>query len=328
MPKISVIVPVYRVEPYLHRCIDSILGQTYIDLELILVDDGSPDNCGAICDEYAQKDSRVHVIHQENGGLSAARNAGMDWVFANSDSQWITFIDSDDWIHHAYLETMILAAEQHSVTQVMCDDIETDHFMEDAAVPEDCVQVVDPEYAYVHHYAWCMTACDKILHRSLLENLRFPVGKLHEDAYVTHLMTFASDRIALCHAKLYYYYCNPGSITRVKWSEKRLEEFEGHEVRLSYLQKSGYTKAYVTELEVYAFMLFAQLQDLRLLSKKEKCYRNHMKELRVKAVEVFREARKHGLFPYRDKNLWIYELVYPIKPVWFVRNIWKKLINS
>ena len=93
MAQISVIVPVYKVEAYLHRCVDSILRQTCRDFELILVDDGSPDNCPAICDEYAALDPRVRVIHQENGGLSAARNAGIDWAFANSNSQWITFVD-------------------------------------------------------------------------------------------------------------------------------------------------------------------------------------------------------------------------------------------
>ena len=87
MPTISVIVPVYKVEKYIHRCVDSILGQSYADFELILVDDGSPDNSGAICDDYAAKDSRVRVIHKENGGLSAARNTGIDWVFDHSDSQ-------------------------------------------------------------------------------------------------------------------------------------------------------------------------------------------------------------------------------------------------
>ena len=85
MPSISVIVPVYKVENFLHRCVDSILAQTFEDFELILVDDGSPDNCGAICEEYARKDSRIQVIHQKNGGLSAARNAGIDWAFANSN---------------------------------------------------------------------------------------------------------------------------------------------------------------------------------------------------------------------------------------------------
>ncbi len=99
MPSVSIIVPVYKVEPYLHRCIDSVLVQTLSDFELVLVDDGSPDNCGKLCDEYAENDVRIHVIHQENGGLSAARNAGLDCVFAISSSQWITSVDSDDWIH-------------------------------------------------------------------------------------------------------------------------------------------------------------------------------------------------------------------------------------
>ena len=103
MPIISVIVSVYKVEPYIRQCVDSILAQTFTDFELILVDDGSPDNCGAICDEYAAQDCRVRVIHQENGGLSAARNAGIDWAFANSDSQWLAFVDSDDWVHPDYL---------------------------------------------------------------------------------------------------------------------------------------------------------------------------------------------------------------------------------
>ena len=113
MPLISVIVPVYKVEEYLSRCVDSILSQTFEDFELILIDDGSPDNCGKICDEYTKKDNRVHVIHQENGGLSSARNAGIDWAFENSDSEWLTFIDSDDWVHIQYLD-LLLSKFNHS----------------------------------------------------------------------------------------------------------------------------------------------------------------------------------------------------------------------
>ena len=103
MSFISIIVPVYRVEKYLSRCIDSILSQTFKDFELILVNDGSPDNSGDICNKYAEKDKRVIVLNQANGGLSSARNAGLNWLYDNSDSQWITFVDSDDWIHPNYL---------------------------------------------------------------------------------------------------------------------------------------------------------------------------------------------------------------------------------
>ena len=99
MPEISVIVPVYKVEQFLHRCVESILRQSFYNFELILVDDGSPDSCGDICDAYAAKDNRIHVIHQKNGGLSAARNSGIDYVMAHSDSHWLDFVDSDDWVH-------------------------------------------------------------------------------------------------------------------------------------------------------------------------------------------------------------------------------------
>ncbi len=118
MSTVSIIVPVYKVEPYLRRCVDSILAQTFTDFELILVDDGSPDNCPAICDEYVEKDDRVHVIHQENGGLSAARNAGIDWAFANSNSQWLNFVDSDDWVHPEYLERLRNAAGNKEFTSI------------------------------------------------------------------------------------------------------------------------------------------------------------------------------------------------------------------
>ena len=112
MAKISVIVPVYKVEQYLNRCIDSLLCQTFSDFELILVDDGSPDACPAICDSYAEKDARVHVIHQANGGLSAARNAGIEWSLQKSDSEWISFVDSDDWVHERYLESLFSAVRE------------------------------------------------------------------------------------------------------------------------------------------------------------------------------------------------------------------------
>ena len=112
--KISVVVPIYKVEKYLRECVDTITGQTYSNLEIILVDDGSPDNCPAICDEYAKNDGRIRVIHQKNGGLSAARNTGIDWVFKNSDSMWFSFIDSDDWVHPQYLELLLEANNKYS----------------------------------------------------------------------------------------------------------------------------------------------------------------------------------------------------------------------
>lgn len=326
MPKISVIIPVYKVEDYLHRCVDSILGQSYQNFELILVDDGSPDNCGAICEEYARKDNRIHVIHQKNGGLSAARNAGIDWVFENSDSQWLTFVDSDDWVHKDYLKMLLEAANANNAALAMCGFTNTDSKIEDPVIEGNVFRKLAAEDAYVTCYSMCMTACCKIYRRHLFDSVRFPVGKLHEDAYVTHILTFEAKQIAVCDAPLYYYYTNPGSITRVKWTEKRLNQFEGHETRLAYLQEKGYNNAYRAELEAYTRALFVQMQDLRILSKKEHTYRKYMKMLRPKMMSAFRQVRRHGLLPFDKGNIWIYELAYPIKPVWIIRNLMEKLL--
>ena len=125
MPQISVIVAVYKMPEYLPRCIEGILNQTFRDLELILVDDGSPDNCGSICDSYASKDPRVHVIHKKNEGVCVARNTGLDWVYAHSDSGWIFFHDNDDWIHPQTLERMLRAALDFQADISICGYQET-----------------------------------------------------------------------------------------------------------------------------------------------------------------------------------------------------------
>lgn len=128
MSSISVIVPVYKVEKYLDRCVKSILAQTFADFELLLVNDGSPDACPQMCDDYEKQDHRIHVIHQKNGGLSAARNAGLDWLYANSQSQWITFIDSDDWVHPTYLESLLDAVKEYNSQVSMCQLLVTENY--------------------------------------------------------------------------------------------------------------------------------------------------------------------------------------------------------
>ena len=166
MPKISVIVPVYNVEAYLKRCVDSILAQTYTDFELILVDDGSPDNCPAMCDEYALQDRRVKVIHQQNGGLSAARNAGIDWGFQNSNSEWFSFVDSDDCVHPKYLEALLNAAIGSYV-----------EFTEDVPAIEIVAepQIRNTEDFFIEKHVNAIIACGKLYRRKCFEEIRYPV---------------------------------------------------------------------------------------------------------------------------------------------------------
>ena len=121
MSSICVIIPIYDAEAYLYRCVDSVLRQTLQDFELILIDDGSLDNSGLICDDYAGQDNRIHVIHQENRGLSAARNAGLDYAFENLKCDWISFIDSDDWVHPRYLEILFKSVNDKKVKVSACN---------------------------------------------------------------------------------------------------------------------------------------------------------------------------------------------------------------
>lgn len=221
MAEISVIVPVYKVEPYLKRCVDSILAQTYGDFELILVDDGSPDNCGRICDEYTRLDDRVVAIHQKNGGLSAARNAGLDWMFANSNSRYVAFIDSDDWIAPDYLAELRKGCE---LCDVAC--VEPLEIKEGEAVEENAGEVIwdtMPPGIYWKCRYLPMTAWGKLFKRELLKNVRFPAGKVHEDEYVIPGLLFACKRVASSDAKLYIYFRRGDSIMGVGYGVRRLD---------------------------------------------------------------------------------------------------------
>ena len=125
MALVSIITPVYNTEKLLPRCLNSILSQTFSDFELILVNDGSKDGSGALCEAYAARDSRIHVIHQENSGVSVARNTALDWVNANSDSRWILFVDSDDWVHPQILETLLQLNQTYGTKVSACGYLET-----------------------------------------------------------------------------------------------------------------------------------------------------------------------------------------------------------
>jgi glycosyltransferase involved in cell wall biosynthesis len=244
MPLISVIVPVYQVEPYLHRCVDSILAQTLTDFELILVDDGSPDNCGAICDEYAAKDSRIHVIHQENGGLSAARNAGIDWVFAHSDSQWITFVDSDDLIQHEMLEVMLDCVLKNSADICVCKLQIFESENDIKPFTGNCSSTILSNRAacmrlYDNDGANMTVSCAKLFRRTLFFNLRFPKGKLHEDEATTYRALYSANQVVDIKAPFYCYRVNPTSIMNSGFSAKRFDALEALEDRKRFFQEKG-----------------------------------------------------------------------------------------
>lgn len=263
--QISVIVPVYKVEPYLRCCIDSILAQTFTNFELILVDDGSPDNCGAICDEYAAKDKRITVIHQKNGGLSAARNAAIDWCFANSKTEWITFVDSDDAIVPSCLETMYRYAEKTSADTVIAQEYDFSNDEEIRSITEEVKSVktipgkkasagVYQRMSGVSFYAW-----GKLYRKSLLQGMRYPVGKQFEDEDLTPKLLYKSMMVTVLDAHLYCYRMREDSIVHVPFSLRRFDHLEGMDscilffkeknedelVRLAEKRKKEYVAKYV-----------------------------------------------------------------------------------
>lgn len=211
---VSIIVPVYNVEKYLKRCIDSILKQRYQNLEIILIDDGATDQSGSICDEYKEKDNRIIVIHQKNGGLSAARNAGLDIA----SGSWIMFVDSDDWVSEDYVSHAVKTASEQQADVVLFDyiladdngpysteNLHPDYHEGYLAKPELMCGLADGR---IPNYVCC-----KLFHRKFFRETRFPAGIVWEDMAMIYLMMDQADRIFYTEHPTYYYYQRRDSIS-------------------------------------------------------------------------------------------------------------------
>lgn len=322
MPLISVIVPVYNVEPYLARCIDSILSQTFTDFELILVDDGSPDNCGKICDEYAQKDKRIHVIHKENGGLSSARNAGIDWVFASSDSQWITFIDSDDWIHPQYLELLLLATTDNNTDISICEYEETSEFSDFQVIGDVISQNLPPEDLFVNHHVTAVIACCKLYKKSCFENIRYPLGKLHEDEFTTYKILFEKSLVSYLKEPLYFYYTNPDSIVRKEWTPKRLDAIQAFHEQIAYFRKNGFNNALKKCERIILWYIVSQIKIIEKSDNLKSYAVILRKDLRA-SIKDYKKDLKLSI--RTDTSL--YEKAYPLltKVFLIIVSLFKKL---
>lgn len=242
-PLISVIVPIYNVECYLKICIDSIVNQTYSNLEIVLVDDGSPDRCPEICDEYAKKDNRVKVIHQDNGGLAHARNVGI----ANSNGEYLTFVDSDDYVSNDYVENLYKGIAELGADISIASFYA---FKRDVACRQTsgsfAIEEISKEKAiscYCSINAECsmpfISACNKIYRRSLFYEIEFPKGKLYEDAFTTYKLIDGAKKIVYSTTKLYYYRINPQSILGQSFKEKHIEMVEAFRDARDYFYQKG-----------------------------------------------------------------------------------------
>ena len=310
MPEISVIVPVYKVEQFLHRCVDSILHQSFYDFELVLVDDGSPDNCGTICDGYAETDNRIHVIHQENGGLSAARNTGIDYVMKTSESHWIAFVDSDDWVHPDYLKILYNTAKHTSCKLSACGFFKTEGepFPEVQDTAAQCLSA-DDYYCGQSHGGVTAVAWNKLYHRSLFKKLRYPIGKLHEDEFTTYQAVYEAGRIGVTSAQLYAYYQNPEGIMRSQWNPRRMHVLEAFEQQLVFARDRGNDRFQRKIAEQYLFSVYEHLKQAQVV---------YRKELRRKLRKAIRQYLECNGFPEKSSISWAYEAAYPCKPFWWL----------
>lgn len=327
MPQISVIVPVYNVEKYLHRCIDSILVQTFEDFELILIDDGSPDRCGAICDEYAEQDNRIHVIHQENRGLSAARNAGIDWVLLHRNSQWLSFVDSDDWIHPQYLEFLLSAVQSNHVLISVCS-IEKVDKMNKVEMQECSSYVKKSEELYLEYAKKIVnvSACGKLYNIKCFDTIRYPLNKQWEDLATTYKIILSVPKCAVINQSLYYYYNNPEGIVKRSWSSNRLDELEAYETQLKFFEKQErwkdiYDTLQLTYIKAISYSYFME-RESDMDQKSKKYY-----------GKLLSRKMRYALKQYNDlkisfkENLGIYETAYPhlMSIYWHGRGIINKL---
>ncbi len=281
--KISVIVPIYKVEKYLRKCVESVINQSYSNLEIILVDDGSPDKCPVICDEYSKKDNRIIVIHKPNGGLSDARNYGIE----KATGKYISFIDSDDYVSYDYIEYLYnnIKRENADISIVLPQTF----FKEETNIkvknkPEK-IRVFNSKTALItmlYQKEFDTSAWGKLYKKDLFDNIKFPVGKLYEDISTIYKTFLKSDTIVYSNQKKYFYLKRKDSIMGQNFKEKDMDYIFQAEDMYNDVKKIN------DEIEVAARCRlinanFSILKKMYILGKKNiysKRIKNNIKELR------------------------------------------------
>lgn len=256
---VSIVVPVYGVEKYLENCVKSILRQTYKKLEIILIDDGSPDKCGEMCDAYAARDNRVQVIHKENGGLSDARNVGIK----KATGEYVTCIDSDDYVSADYVEHLIRLTKTHNADISICGLKKTDISNEktDERDFTEVVEILTPYEALIEMlYAkkFSTSVCGRLFKRSILQGIEFPLNKYSEDMFTMYKIILNANKVVFSNKMGYFYYCRPESIMTESFQKKHLDVVDAlHQIKEDVIAESDHLlSAYKNQIvEVTAMIL-------------------------------------------------------------------------
>lgn len=319
MALVSIIIPVYNVKKYLPRCMESVLAQSLREFEVLLVDDGSTDGSGALCDEYARADERVQVFHQENGGLSQARNTGL----AHAKGEYLTFVDSDDFLHPQFLMELVTLLRDTGAQVSVCRYLPVEEGaepIEESQGPAQSPVCLSGRQAVekivLESRRFMITAWGKLYSAGLAQWLRFPQGRLHEDEFVTYKVFFQAQKVAVSSKRYYYYLQRGGSIIRQSFQEKRLDKLDALREAVSFFEQRGEQqlsraakKRYLLNVQIAWYRVHAGMKNSRELQRRlqrehGEFYRENWKDVkgicgltdRV-SVAVFRLwPRLYGLF--------------------------------
>lgn len=313
--KIYVIVPVYNVEKYLNRCVNSILCQTYQHFGVILVDDGSTDNSPKICDEFTERHEEIFTIHKCNGGQSDARNVGLDYVRDHCDdydSTWVTFIDSDDYIHPQYLQLLYESAYNARVNISCCAYMRTAEI--DPHNPNEKLslnyETMVPEEFWCKDRTNALMICTKLYRLSCLADIEYPVGLIHEDEFITHTILFHESKIAILDYQLYFYYNNLNSTMTKEWTPKRLVGLDAYDEQLNYFEQNHYDRAYRSSLAALCEHSIKHVKYIKMLSPKYDYLLNDVKKRRNSALKEY--GKRYGK-KEEFSILYYYSIRNPIK---------------
>ena len=322
-PLISVIVPIYNVERYLKVCIDSIINQTYSNLEIILVDDGSPDKCPEICDEYAKQENRIKVIHQKNGGLSAARNAGID----AAKGVYLSFVDGDDVLHPEFIEILYRPISLQKKCISVCafrpfyknnpDNLTCARKSGYQITLEMLLEQNSSMNTFLSME--CNSACNKLFPAELIKPIRFPKGKLYEDVATTHKVLFETKSIYYVPMPLYGYRVRDDSIMGTQiFSERYLDFIEFLHETISWFENNGfpqYARFYYPALlmpEMYAW--WGLKHCAKDMQKANAMLNEYKHDVKLARVTRFFKRRHLLLFWVLAKMPFWYELYRKIAP--------------